>query len=328
MKVLLIGGIFGQTPEFRATNLQVTTETLLAEHLPAHGIEVATAAPALLNDLSGVDVIHAHHPANHCLQLSLRKPARVVFTRHRTGRLPMHQMPVIAGTMRRADALVALSDREATDLRRQYGEAKVPRIYNGVDSSRFTGQQRRSPAPGERWRFLYVGQLIPLKRVDLAIRLLAELKRAGVVADLAIASQRNTLEDELRALAAELGVADQVEFLGPLPQAEVSAEMQRSHLLLLPSRTEALPTVVTEAVLTCLPVLCFDVGGVREQLPAEQVVPDVADINGFYAVAKTMVDDYPQVAATYAAHRDLAADRFAIDRMVREHADLYRRLVG
>ena len=64
---------------------------------------------------------------------------------------------------------------------------------------------------------LYAGRLERIKRIDLALRSLA---RAGGAARLRIAGT-GSLEPELRRLAAELGIADRVAFLGYVPTEEL-----------------------------------------------------------------------------------------------------------
>lgn len=328
MKVLLIGGIFGQAESFRRKNLQVTTETILAQYLPDCGIEVATAAPAVNNSISGFDVIHAHHLANHCLKLQVQFHTPVVFTRHAHGAVPLLHRPVLWGMEKRADAIVALSDRQANELATRFSPGKIARIYNGVDETRFKGTTRVPPVLSEDWNILYVGQLIELKRVHLAIEMIRFLLDRGIKAILSIATHRNTLEGELKALAASLEVDERVHFLGPMGQDDIADRMRDAHALVLPSRTEALPTVVSEAVISALPVLCFDVGGVREQLPPGERPPAVSDIDGFFKSAERLFSGYQQSAARYARFSDVAADRFSVSKMVAEHADLYRSLSG
>lgn len=328
MRVLQIGGIFGQTAEFRAKNLQTTTETLLVDHLPEHGIEVTSQAHAFRNDFRRVDLVHVHHLANSCVPLMLHKPVPLVFTRHFLGDVPLARRTVLTAINARADALVALSDVEAERLRRRrVGKGRVVRIYNGVASDVFTTRSRHPSVGGQPWTLLFVGQLIPLKRAEIAVRTVASLVGAGHDVHLRFVSHRPTLEPELRAQATGLGIGDRVHFLGAMEQREVADAMRAAHALLLTSETESLPTVVTEAVLTATPVLTFDVGGVREQLPAGVLPPHVADVEGFLRSAHDLLADYPRVADLYADHRPAAEQTFSITAMVQAHADLYRDLL-
>ncbi len=99
------------------------------------------------------------------------------------------------------------------------------------------------------------------------------------------------LEADLRRLAAELGIAEKVLFMGfqrePMPLYSVC------DVVLLTSRSEGLPNVVMEAMLAARAVVAFDVGGVRELIPNEEtgiVVPE-GDVAGMAARAVELLRD-------------------------------------
>ena len=66
----------------------------------------------------------------------------------------------------------------------------------------------------------------------------------------------------LRQLAAELGIAERVEFTGPLDRDAMAALMRRCHLMLNPSRVDNMPNSVLEAMACGIPVVSTNVGGV------------------------------------------------------------------
>lgn len=328
MKVLLVSGIFAMPEEFRARNLQETTETLLLSGLRDAGVDVSARGHGYVDSWRGFDVVHLNHLANGCVRMVLPQRQRVVFSRHATKPIPMHHRLVLAGTYRHSDAVVVSSEMERARLRGVVPESKIHVIYNGINSANFPSSVREPPSVREPWRFLYVGQLIELKRVELALRLLALVVQRGEPARLDIVSQRETLRPELEALAAELGIEGRVRFLGPRTRAETGALMRHAHALVLPSRTEALPTVVTEAVVSGLPVIAFQVGGISEQLPPSETLPATDDIQGFYDFGISLIRDYPAIVARYAAHAAVARDRFSIAEMVDAHLRVYQTLVG
>jgi glycosyltransferase involved in cell wall biosynthesis len=67
--------------------------------------------------------------------------------------------------------------------------------------------------------------------------------------------------DTLRTLAASLGVAAQVDFLGALPRAEVLSLYRQHDVFLFPSLHDSGGIVVLEAMYLELPVVCIDAGG-------------------------------------------------------------------
>jgi glycosyltransferase involved in cell wall biosynthesis len=89
----------------------------------------------------------------------------------------------------------------------------------------------------------------------------------------------------LERLAAELGLADGVQFLGAQPPAAVVEWMQRAAVLAAPSLraadgdSEGLPNVVVESAASGLPVVATDHGGIAEAVIDGQtgfIVPERA----------------------------------------------------
>ena len=107
-------------------------------------------------------------------------------------------------------------------------------------------------------------------------------------------------------LADALGLGGQVSFLGALPHAEVALWMNVADVLCLTSRSEGMPNVVLEALVSGLPVVATDVGGCGELLEGETAakvcpVGDAAEVaRGIGAVLAAGVDR-PALARRHAA---------------------------
>jgi phosphatidylinositol glycan class A protein len=93
---------------------------------------------------------------------------------------------------------------------------------------------------------------------------------------------------------------DRVEMLGPVRHEEVRDVMVRGHIYLHPSLTEAFGTVIVEAASCGLYVVCTQVGGIPEVLPAHMTV-----------FAKPEEDDL--VAATGRAIAALRANKVRLE---------------
>jgi glycosyltransferase involved in cell wall biosynthesis len=225
---------------------------------------------------------------------------------------------------------VALSDVEKAQLTLKVPEDRLHRIYNGVDSTEFypPTPARTSPSDDDHWRLLYVGQLIELKRVHLTIRLIADLKSRGIPARLTLVTQRDTLRRELADYARALGVGECLIWLGPRTKPEVAQLMRDSHLLVVPSRTEALSTVVTEACLTALPVAAFKVGGMPEQLPCGMELLETCDTDKFSTLVTSILGNYDSYTTLFLSHSKEAALRFSVQTMVDDHARLYESILS
>ena len=110
-----------------------------------------------------------------------------------------------------------------------------------------------------------VGRLDPVKRMDVALRSCAPLLREGAV--LAVAGA-GPLDGDLRALAADLGVADQVRWLGS--RDRVGPVLSAADVLLSASADETFGMAVVEALGNGLPV-------VFAQCPAVESLPDALE---------------------------------------------------
>ncbi len=109
------------------------------------------------------------------------------------------------------------------------------------------------PVQRDHKEVLYVGQLIPRKRVDLLLTAFSQL--AWPSARLRIIGQGEE-QQKLEQLAALLGIADRVRFSPTMPNADTVAAMAGADLLVLPSRFDGWGAVVNEALMVGTPVIC------------------------------------------------------------------------
>ncbi len=128
-------------------------------------------------------------------------------------------------------------------------------VYNGVDTAKFSPINHQN----ERVRFISIGNLIQLKGHDLTIRAFKRLSdRYPGKAELEIIG-RGPLDEELKALAASLGIT--VQFTGYIPYDQVAEHLAKADVFVLPSWFEALGCVYLEAMACGLPVIgCWENG--------------------------------------------------------------------
>lgn len=165
--------------------------------------------------------------------------------------------------------------------------ALVHHLPNGVDLRRF----RPSPGPAPD---AVIGVVGGLRREKDHANLLRAVARLGPTARLCIVGG-GALDAELRGLAQSLGIADRVEFAGPM--ADPAPRYSTFRVFALPSRTEQMPLVLLEAMACGLPVAATDVGDVRAILPAAAVDCIVApgDPPALAAALQRVLDD-PELA--------------------------------
>jgi glycosyltransferase involved in cell wall biosynthesis len=147
--------------------------------------------------------------------------------------------------------LVAMSDFLAAEFFRCHRRRPAHVIPNGVDPDQFG-----PPAPVRDIDLLGVGSLIPLKQYEVFLRMAARLKIDFPSLRCRIAGQGPEAA-RLKSLAAEMQLEDTVIFEGELSHARVLGLMQRSRVLLHPSRYEGFSTACLEALYAGACVVSF-----------------------------------------------------------------------
>lgn len=220
------------------------------------------------------------------------------------------------------------ANAEATrQLLLSYGvpEAKVTKIYNGLDLTQIPRRIPQSNPEGGRY-ILSVGHLQERKRQEDAIRVLARL--AAEMPDLRLkiagSTYNNDYYEKLILLVDELNVKDRVDFLGV--RSDILELMQGAEALLLCSERDALSWVIVEAMAVGLPVIASAVDGSLEAIESGRtgfLVP-VADING-YVVALQKLLQQPELSKEISknAHKKVE-EHFSAQSMVRQVAEMYR----
>ncbi len=171
----------------------------------------------------------------------------------------------------------------------------------------------------------FVGRLVPIKRVDLALEALARARRLGAPVRLLIVGD-GELRVELERLAKDLGLEGAVDFLGY--RDDMVGVAAAAEVALLTSDNEGTPVSLIEAAAANTPAVATAVGGVEEVVTRDSgilVAPDDADALA-QAIA-TLADD-PAKRRWMGEHgRRHVAKRYSIERLVDDVELLYRELL-
>ncbi|MSU58392.1 MAG: glycosyltransferase [Pedosphaera sp.] len=149
--------------------------------------------------------------------------------------------------------LASTRDMQATFQRLGYASDLMPTIGLHVKE---LPHPAHAPGAGAL-RLLFVGNLITLKGVDLALDALAA---SGTNATLTLYGSGNfqaSAEQRVR----RLGLADRVFFKGRLPRAEILNVYRDYDVFLFPSLHDTGGYALIEAMLNELPAICLDCGG-------------------------------------------------------------------
>jgi glycosyltransferase involved in cell wall biosynthesis len=328
LSITLVGGIYGKDNGYRS-NVKTTPETNLEIGFRERGHSVTTLGQREKMGMRKTDIIHVHHAGPAVFRAAAQySAAAFIYTSH--DGLTMAGIPTSLShrvanrfAMSRADAVVALTDAEASFQNRTYQlhGALHPVIPNGIDPRIFPFKRKNHAGPSGPRKLIYVGQLNERKGVDVLLRALPALDEE---ISLQLVYHTNRTEADLRNLATQLKVGSRVHFLGARTPEELRSLYQASDVLVLPSLGEALPSVITEAMLCGTPVISTDVGGIRDQMSGYGmlVAPNRAD--ELTRAIRHVLDHYDDFSTKGEEMSRYARERFSIDTMVEKHLSLYR----
>lgn len=216
------------------------------------------------------------------------------------------------------DHLLFVSDYERRAYRKKVGEPPIPNtlVYNGLRALEFIP----IPAASNAADFLYIGMMRDLKGPDLFIDALAQVEmRTGRTVTAEMVGDGDDLP-KYHEQVARLGLAERVRFHPPMPAREAFA---LARTIVVPSRAEAMPYIVLEALAAGKPMVATAVGGIPEIFGPDSpalVAPDAAEIAGKMAQALT---EPAAFAALMPSAEELRA-RFGADVMAARIEQAYR----
>ena len=113
---------------------------------------------------------------------------------------------------------------------------------------------------------LFVGRMEPLKGVDILIRAAGVVDLDTTITVLVAGGDPEADQSTTAALvelASELGIGDQVQFVGTLPREQLPLYYQAADVCVVPSYYESFGLVAVEALASGTPVIATRVGGLQ-----------------------------------------------------------------
>lgn len=149
------------------------------------------------------------------------------------------------------NSVIAISDFVAEEFENNYGINPAHIVPNAIDESLFSDKPVIRDID-----VLGVGSLIPLKRYDLFIEVIAVLKARHPKIKSVICG-KGIEEEKLRKQIAAASLDENIILMGELPHKEAIRLMERSKILLHPSSYEGFSTVCLEALRAGAQVISF-----------------------------------------------------------------------
>ncbi len=304
-----------------------------------------TALSSMLVDVitnHQLDLLHVHYAIPHAsaaymakkIMAAEGKRVPVVTTLHGTDITLVGRdktlAPVVAFSINESEAITAVSEnlRDETyaifDIRKE-----IDVIYNFVDVSRFRKKPidafRKVIAPNGERIVVHASNFRKIKRVDDVVRIFAEVVKQVPAKLLFVGDGPERPETEK--LARDLGVAEQVRFVGK--QEQIEEILAVADLFLLPSEYESFGLAALEAMASGVPLVSSNAGGLPEiNVPGETgYMREVGDVAGMAEDAVSILKD-DKVLARFRKNAFEAAQRFDIQDIVPQYEAIYRHVLG
>lgn len=175
-----------------------------------------------------------------------------------------------AAAFAEADARLVVSPTLGALLTAQFAHRFCPwqTVPNVLDAGFEASIDDKPPTDPGRVTFLCVGNLLPIKGQDLLIAAFARRFRDDRSASLRLVGA-GAMEAAYRRTADNLGVGDQVTFVGPLDRSAVRREMLAADALVLPTYYDTFGVVVIEALACGTPVIATTGSGPQSIVDAD-----------------------------------------------------------
>ena len=237
------------------------------------------------------------------------------------------KMWLLRRNLRWATRIASTSEAMAQQVRLLTPETPSPLVTPfGVDCEKF------APCPRLMSAEVRIGTVKTLSHkygIDILIAAFAEVLRARRAASIGLEQQLRLVivgggeqEDFLRVRARQLGVVDNVQFVGYVRHEAVPSWLQTLDIYVAVSRSESFGVAVIEAAACGLPAVVSDVGGLPEvvQDGITGIVVPSEDVSALSQALHTLIQNRDLREAMGAAGRDFVLRQYewttCVDRML------------
>lgn len=210
---------------------------------------------------------------------------------------------------RATDHILFVADFERRSYADKIGDPTCPWTvnHNGLQPTEFEPVAPNADAAD----FLFLGELRMMKGPDLLLRALATLRDEDRHTPSAVFVGDGPDAEAIRTMANDLNLGDAVTFYPPMPARKAFA---LGRCFVMPSRAEALPYVVLEALAAGRPVIATRVGGIPEIFGADSTALVEPDEVALTQRLRLALDDPETLLAGQPTTDDLRS-RFSVSTM-------------
>ena len=280
-----------------------------------------------------LDILHVHYAIPHSIAALLAQqmmaPKRrlpFITTLHGTDitlvGTDRSYFPITKFSIEQSNGITTISGYLQKRTVEVFGiENPIQVIHNFINADIYKPQEHLK---GAKKVLLHISNFRPVKRILDCVRIL-HLVRREVDAELWMAGdgpERGPAE----ALARELGVEEEVNFLGK--QDHVERLIPRADVVLLPSELEAFGLAALEGMACGVPPIATNAGGVPELIThgVDGFLEEVGDVEAQGLRATELLTDASMHARMSAAARQTAVSRFATSSVIPQYEAYYKTL--
>jgi glycosyltransferase involved in cell wall biosynthesis len=302
------------------------------------GIDVGLVdAILVLLDALDIDVLHTSEFRSNVLGLLCRRKRRISLVSTAHGWIANDARGVVFSVLdrillRRFDRVILVSSAMRRRLPRWWiPDSRVRVIPNALMVESYGIQRstnpRRVPDPHADVHLVSVGRLSPEKGQVLLLQAVALLHAEFPGIRLTVAGT-GPLEDDLRRLSKDLGIADRVAFPGFV--RDMPALYSAADLVVQSSLTEGFPNVILEAAFLEVPIVATDVGGTAEivQHRATGWLIESNSLEALVAGIRQYLSDPAAFVAMGRSMRSQIVSRYSFESRTEAQTQVYEELAG
>jgi len=283
-------------------------------------------------------IVHTHNWGSLCegtIGAKLAKVPIIVHGEHGTIQKSRSNILIERFFLRIVDQVLSVSEMHRNKMNKIIGfpQKKIKVMLNGVDTERFSPIKKNlliRAALGIRKDEIVigtVGRLVKVKNQAMLILSFSRLSKNCSNIKLLLIGD-GPLKENLLILAASLGIASNVLFLGK--KENIPDILQAMDIFALPSISEGLSNTILEAMSCELPIVATDVGG-NSEIVKNGITGYLVPSNDIEAMTKALSDlisKPDQRKQMGIASRKITMSCFSLKEMVENYEKLYLSLIA
>jgi N-acetyl-alpha-D-glucosaminyl L-malate synthase BshA len=286
----------------------------------------------------GLDVLHVHYAVPHATAAILARAMlpvelrpRVVTTLHGTDTTLLGRDadygPAIRHALAESDAVTTVSNYLAQETRRLLAVKRPIDVIHNFFAPRLpvtTRQQKRDELGiGDRVMILHSSNLRPVKRIDLLLQTVAQLRPRDAFRLVVLAGEDFS---PFRSEVDRLGLAEQIIVREKV--IDIEDYLQAADLALYTSESESFCLSLLEAMCFARPGVASRVGGIPELIDdgITGLLAPFGDTVALARAAQSLIDNPARRQQMGEAGQRAARERFAPEKIVAMYEAVYRRV--